>query len=99
MATQNSLFAIFHTAKPEIVDEKLATIAPWVSMKLEPGQWLLIAPFGTTTKEVSERIGIDTGLATGIVVRFDSYFGVTQPSIWEWLASKQGVALGTAAPA
>ena len=97
MATQNSLFAIFHTTHPELVEERLSSIAPWLSLKIEDGQWLLIAPIGTTSKEVCERVGIDTGLANGIVVRFDSYYGLTQPSIWDWLSSKQGVVLGNAA--
>ena len=95
MATPNSLFAIFHVSNPALVEQRLQQIAPWLSLEVEPGQWVLVAPLGTTTKEVSERIGIDTGISNGIVLRFDSYFGVTQPSIWEWLASKQGANLGT----
>lgn len=88
---------IFHVSSPQIIEEKLAHIAPWLSLEVEPAQWLVIAPSGTTTKELCERVGIEFGQSNGIVVRFDSYYGVSQPSVWEWISSKRGVALGAVA--
>jgi hypothetical protein len=99
MATPNALFAIFHVSNAPVVEAKLSSIAPWLYLKVEDGTWMIIAPNGTTTKEVCEKVGIEKGEASGIVVRVDSYFGVASPSIWEWIATKQGAALGTVTPA
>jgi hypothetical protein len=95
MATPNSLFVIFHVGKPPVVEAKLQAVAPWLHLAIEPGVWILVAPSGTTTKEVCEKIDIETGRSSGIVVRFDSYFGVASPSIWEWIAEKKGATLGS----
>jgi hypothetical protein len=93
MAMPNSLFALFHVGKPEVVESKLHTIAPWLYLAIDPSVWILAAPSGTTTKEVCEKLDIETGQSTGIVVRFDSYFGVSSPSVWEWIAEKRGAVL------
>jgi hypothetical protein len=94
MATPNSLFVVFHVSKPSILEGKLKTIAPWLYLEIGTGVWIVVAPGGTTTKEVCEKVGIEKGNTSGIVVRFDSYFGITSPSIWEWIAAKQGATLG-----
>lgn len=53
----------------------------------------LVADNGVTTKEVSDKLGLVPGsTANAIVVRVDSYFGLTQKDVWEWLRVKtQGV--------
>lgn len=99
MATPNALFAIFDVSNSADVETRLERIAPWLHLKLQDGQWLLVAPNGTTTKEVCERIGINAGDSNGVVVRFDTYYGRNPASTWEWIAAKQGVELGTATPA
>jgi len=95
MATPNALFAVFHVSNASLIEAKLNSIAPWLYLKIDDGSWILVTPNGTTTKEVCEKIGIEKGANGGIVVRVDSYFGVASPSIWEWIAAKQGATLGT----
>jgi len=72
----------------------------WPSIKVSNGQWLLIAPSGTTSKEVSDGIGI-TGeepfISNGIVLRVENYFGRNPPSTWEWIRTKKEAELGTPA--
>lgn len=97
MATQNALFAILTVAKPSVVEAKLQTVASWPHLNLNPGEWLLVAPAGTTTKEVCERVGIEAGQTTGLVVRIDTYFGLGPQSLWEWISTKRGAELGTPA--
>ncbi len=99
MATPNTLFAVLNVSDPAVVAARMETIAPWLHLNLDAGQWFLIAPSGTTTKEVCERIGIDGLASSGIVVRVDSYYGRNPQSVWEWIATKQGAELGTKAPA
>jgi len=94
MGTQNALFAVFHVSNPGVVEAKLKSASPWINLKIDTGSWIVVAPNGTTTKEVCEKIGIEKGGSSGIVLRVDSYFGVASPSIWEWIAAKQGAQLG-----
>lgn len=55
---------------------------------------MLVAPSATTTKEVSDKLGISEGEAgNGIVLRVETYFGRTAGSTWEWITAKMGVAL------
>lgn len=96
--TANALFAIFGVSNPAALEARLQNISPWLSLKLQEGEWLLIAPTSTTTKEVSDRLGI-TGqsetVSPAIVIRADGYFGRSAPSNWEWIATKLGVPLAT----
>jgi hypothetical protein len=72
----------------------------WPSIKVADGQWLLIAPPATTSKEVSDDLGISGEapvISNGIVLRVENYFGRTAPSTWEWIKTKQGAELGTPA--
>ncbi len=81
------------------MEARLSEISPWLHMKVEDGQWLVIAPSATTTKELSDRVGItgDKAVSQGIVLRVENYYGRNAPSIWEWISTKQGAELGTAA--
>ncbi len=96
MAAPNALFAVFAVSDAVAVDARLQTIAPWLYLNVGEGEWLLIAPTATTTKEVCERIGLGTAgsIASGIVVRVEGYFGRASSSIWEWIATKTGADLG-----
>jgi len=103
MATPNALFAIFaviDAAEAAAVEARLLTISPWLYLKVGTGEWLVIAPSATTTKELCDRIGLGTvdPVGSGIVVRAEGYFGRNSKSIWEWIATKQGAELGTSAP-
>ncbi len=81
------------------IEARLANISPWLHLRVGNDQWLLIAPSATTTKEVSDRLGItgDESVSTGIVVRVENYYGRNAPSIWEWVSTKQGAELATTA--
>ena len=100
--TPNVLFAVIAISNPAALAPTLAAIEPWLLLKLSETEWLIIAPAGTTAKEVSDRLGI-TGppdapfLSAGIVFRTDGYFGRSAPSNWEWIAAKLGAPLATTA--
>jgi hypothetical protein len=100
MANQNALFVIFAVSDVAAAEKRIQTIAPWLSLNVGPGAWLVIAPSGTTTKEISERIGLGSSdpIGTGIVVRAEGYFGRAPSSTWEWIATKTGADLGSIAP-
>jgi hypothetical protein len=98
MATPNALFAIIAASNVNAIDAKLQTIAPWLYIKIKEGEWLLIAPSSTTSKEVSDRLGLtgaEPPIASAIVLRVETYFGRTVPSTWEWITTKRGAELGT----
>jgi hypothetical protein len=100
MATPNALFAIINVGSPSVIAEKLETLHAWPHLKVAEGQWLVIAPAATTSKEVSEGIGItgpDPVASNGMVLRIESYFGRTAGSTWEWIRNKQGAEIGTPA--
>lgn len=101
MAIPNALFAVFAVTSADAVEAKLQSIAPWLSLKVGLGEWLIVAPTATTTKEVCERIGLGVSdpVSSGIVVRSEGYFGRAATSIWEWIATKTGAELGPSAPA
>ena len=95
MATPNTLFAIMNVSDPDGLRSRLASIAPWVANEVQPGEWLLVAPNATTTKEVSERIGyMGPGKDTAIILKIESYFGRNHAPVWEWISAKLGAELG-----
>ncbi len=95
MPTTNTLFAIFAVTDAAALEIRLQTIAPWLAWKAAEGQWLIIAPQATTTKELSDRLGITDGsVSGGIVVRVENYYGRASTSVWEWVATKMGAELG-----
>jgi hypothetical protein len=101
MATPNALFAVLNVSNPVALKKSMESIAPWVPLELQEGEWLLIAPGGTTTKEVSDRLGFANrdSKDTAIVLRAEGYFGRNYQNVWEWIATKQGAELAVATPA
>jgi hypothetical protein len=99
MPTPNALFVIFAVSDAEAVGKRLEAIAPWLFLNVGAGEWLVVAPPATTTKELSERIGLGVTdpAGRGIVVRAEGYFGRAASSTWEWIATKTGADLGTPA--
>jgi hypothetical protein len=98
MATPNALFAIINVGVPTVIAERLAAIPAWQHLKVAEGQWFVIAPAATTSKEISDALGItnaDPVPSNGIVFRVESYFGRTAGSTWEWIRNKQGAEIGT----
>lgn len=99
MATPNTLFAIFAVSDALAIEARLRDIPAWPYLNVAAGEWLLIAPSSTTTKEVSERLGmgaVEPSLG-GIVVRAEGYYGRSAKSTWEWIATKLGAELGAGA--
>jgi hypothetical protein len=96
MATPNALFAVFAVTDPPAVEKRLQAISPWLSLNVGAGEWLVVAPSATTTKELCDRIGLGTAspISSGIAVRAEGYFGRASTSIWEWIATKTGADLG-----
>jgi len=96
MGTQNALFAIFAVANAAALELRLNNATPWLHLKVGEGQWLVVAPAATTTKEISDRLGITVEnpvVSNGIVVRVESYFGRNPQSVWEWITAKKGAEL------
>jgi hypothetical protein len=100
MANSNALFVVFAVSDDEAMEKRLQSISPWLSLKVGAGAWLVIAPSATTTKELSERIGLGVSdpVGNGIVVRAEGYFGRAPSSTWEWIATKTGAELGSSTP-
>jgi hypothetical protein len=96
MPTTNALFVIFAVSDADAMEKRLQGIAPWLYLNVGAGEWFVIAPSATTTKEVCERVGlgISEPVASGIVVRAEGYFGRASSSVWEWIAAKTGADLG-----
>lgn len=98
MATSNALFVIFAVSDEEAVAKRLQAVAPWLYLNVGVGEWLVIAPSATTTKEICDRVGLGVApVASGIVVRAEGYFGRASSSVWEWIATKIGADLGSPA--
>jgi hypothetical protein len=98
MATPNSLFAIMAVGNPAALELRIDTSSSWLNLKVREGQWLLIAPAGTTTKEISDKLGVtgeNPASSSAIILKVESYFGRTSPSTWEWIIAKKGAELGT----
>lgn len=92
MAAPNALFAVFSVSDAGAIETQLQTIAPWLYLKVAEGQWLIVAPSASTTKEVSDRVGITTEkpISNGIVLRAEGYYGRAPASVWEWIVAKSG---------
>jgi hypothetical protein len=100
MSIPNALFAIISVSNPASLEARLQETSHWPSIKVSDGQWLLIAPSGTTSKEVSDALGISNNtpvVSNGIVLRVENYFGRNPQSIWEWIKTKKEAELGTPA--
>ncbi|HZL25425.1 MAG TPA: hypothetical protein VFC39_02725 [Acidobacteriaceae bacterium] len=97
MSTMNTLFAILAVSNAAALEPRIQSASPWLNLKVGEGQWLLIAPAATTTKEISDRLGITEtpGVSNGIVLRVETYFGRNPQSVWEWITAKKGAELGS----
>ncbi len=85
------LFAVLGQTNLDQIDAAIKGKYPNDHLVLNPGQWLVVAG-GTTTKEMSDLLGITTG-ETGnaiIIAGTGGYFGRGNPGVWEWLKSRLG---------
>jgi hypothetical protein len=100
MATPNALFAIISVSSSAALELRLQSLSHWPSIKIAEGQWLLVASSGTTSKEISDSLGITgnpAAISNGIVLRVESYFGRNPPSTWDWIRAKKEAELGAPA--
>ncbi|WP_263379708.1 hypothetical protein [Granulicella paludicola] len=78
--------------KVDAVAQKLESLSPGLSLKVGPGEWLIITPSSVTTKELSDKLGIGTTeVGSGILVRVENYWGHGPKSVWEWILAKTEV--------
>lgn len=89
--TGAGLFVVLAQQNFDQIGEAVKQKYPGGNLSLAPGQWFVAAP-GTTTKEISDNLGItgDPTIGSAIVIAFSSYFGRANPQIWEWLNARLG---------
>jgi hypothetical protein len=85
------LFAVLGQSNFEKIEAAIKSKYPNDYLLLSPGQWLIVAG-GTTTKEISDLLGITSGEVGNAVVLGGTggYYGRSTPGIWEWLKSRLG---------
>jgi hypothetical protein len=73
------------------LDAAISSKYPDRYLSLFPGQWLLVTG-GKTAQEISDDLGITTGESGSavVIVGTGSYFGRSNPQIWDWLRSRLG---------
>lgn len=83
------MFAIIAAHDPTKLAAALKDKYPQDYLELVPGQWLVSG--GVTAQEVSDTLGITNGEnGSAVVLSFQTYFGRTNPNVWEWIANKMG---------
>ena len=96
-AAPNTVFALFAATNPGAVQLAInSSRYPFamIAQKVSGDSWFLIAPSATTTKEVSDALGITDGTnGSGVIVRVDTYYGRANTAIWEWLSAKRSIEL------
>jgi hypothetical protein len=81
----------------EALDAAIKSTYPNDHFPLAPGGWLLRSD--GNAKEVSEKLGIMGGtLGNAVVFGVSGYFGLANNTVWEWLALKSTLVVGTDAP-
>ena len=71
----------------------LAEKYPDNHLLLAAGQWLVASE--ATAQDVSKNLGITDGTnGSAIVLSFQTYFGRTNPQVWEWIATKMETTRG-----
>ena len=82
------LFLILAWGETEALGQAIEQEYPGNYYVLAPGQWLVSAS-GTTTREVSDGLGISDGTTgNAIIVSIANYYGRASEQIWEWMASR-----------
>jgi hypothetical protein len=85
------VFVVLAPNDSPLLSNAITSSFPTDFLKLGPGQWL-VAGKGTAV-DVSKTLGVTDG-KTGPAVIFSiaSYFGASDPNVWEWLRVKLSVA-------
>jgi hypothetical protein len=82
-----TVFAVISTMPDSELGNRVATVYGSDSFTLSPDTWF-VAEKDVTTAQVCEKLGIGPKGLSGVVVRFDGYFGYGSNAIWEWLRLK-----------
>ena len=77
------LFAILAQSNFDKIDAAIKAKYPNDYLALGPGQWLIVAA-GTTTKEMSDALGVTTGESGSavLIAGTGGYFGRGNPGTW-----------------
>jgi len=80
-----SIFAIIkQPGQTDNVGDSIRMHFPTAHYTLGADAWLVSAT--TTAQELSERLGITSGISgSAIVIEAASYFGRANPAIWSWI--------------
>jgi hypothetical protein len=91
---QPLLFAILGQNNLDKIDASIKLKYPNDYLALSSGQWLVVTT-GITSKELSDNLGITAGTtgAAVVIAGTGSYYGRSDPGIWEWLKSRLGAPL------
>jgi hypothetical protein len=89
--TNTGLFVVLGQTNIAEIGVQIEALFGHDSYALSTGQWLISSP-GSTTKGISDQLGISTEpfVGSAIVVSVGNYFGVADAQIWEWIAAKMG---------
>lgn len=90
-----AIFAIIkQPGQADNVGDAVRTHYPNANYDLGADAWLVAAP--STAQEVSEKLGITSGInGSAVVVEVASYFGRANPAIWSWIkANWEGTPIG-----
>lgn len=88
IVTFPSLFAVMADPENLVLAQAIANTFPDNYIPIRPGQWFL-ASVGTA-KDVSDRLGVTVGGASGpaVVVAVSGYYGRASTQVWEWICSE-----------
>lgn len=82
-----TIFAIMGLNGLDKLGAAISQKYPADSIKVSPTQWFIVD--SSTTKEVSEKLGITSGTAgDAVVVSISGYWGRAPNTVWEWLHSR-----------
>lgn len=83
-----AVFVIFRVSHGEAVAAALQKSYPDDHYHLGNNEWLVSST--KTAKELSVELGIsaDPSISNAIIFKMASYFGRTQPDVWDWIKTK-----------
>ena len=83
-----AIFAVFRVMEPAKLAEAVKREVPVDCFDLGNGEWLVSAK-GITAQQVSEKLGITSGVSGGaIVFGMAGYFGRGPTPTWDWIKAK-----------
>ena len=87
-----TVFAIMGLSNLDKLEAAIKRVYPEDSLKVSDVHWFVSDRL--TSKEVSEKIGITSGVADAIVVATSGYWGRAEAQVWEWISARWGTTSG-----